>query len=114
MISRAEATDRLSEETAEASMRAFEVAVGQAPAISESNDEPDKVSSEAPDEMVSQTEESRETSVGVEKEESQAKGSIEPGNPETRLEFLARMYQERKVGQSGEEAEMEDTKVAEE
>ena len=94
----------MSKETAEASLRAFEKTIGRV----ETKGKPavDKVSIEALDEVVSRA---GETDVRKEREAEEAKGKIE-----SRLEFLARMYETKKAKQAEEEAETEDVEITEE
>jgi len=52
--------------------------------------------------------------VREEREKGQAKGNIEPGNRQSRVEFLARMCETRKANQGEEKAAEEDTETTEE
>ena len=61
--------------------------------------------------MIGQVEENRET---LDETMNQGNGNTGRQNPETRLEFLARMYEARKAERSSEEAEVEDVGIAEE
>ncbi|MFC1941486.1 hypothetical protein ACFLWL_03715, partial [Chloroflexota bacterium] len=86
-ISRTEATGKLTKEMAEASIKTFEEAVGQVEAIGK---------------LAGETEETRESKAKEGKEATDTKGRIE-----SRLEFLARMYDAKKTRQDEEESTSE-------
>jgi hypothetical protein len=101
-ISQAEASGKLSRETAEASIRAFEKTIGGGDEVDEEDEIPMKTLDEVKDETEEASEKEKATEVNI-------RDKIE-----SRLEFLAKMYEARKARQEEEGAVAEDQETTEE
>ena len=102
-MSRAEATGRLARETAESSIMAFENAIGRGEDNAELPDETEGTPEKTPDETIIETVSTTQAKTKGENEAADTRDQIE-----SRLEFLARMYEARKARSTEEEAEDND------